>query len=166
MVKDYYRIYCEHKNSASGRGIEFLLTFEEWLQIWQDSGHLHERGKHRGQYVMARFGDKGAYEVCNVKIILHSENIAEAQLGRIASLETRQKQSNSMRGITKSEEHKRKLSEANKGSFVSEERRKRVSEVHTGKVVSNETRQKLSDARKTTVLRKRLAGQHVNRKCE
>jgi hypothetical protein len=69
--------YRDHKYNAAKRGVPFRLTFEEWLNIWTESGHLHERGPHAGQYVMARFGDAGGYEVGNVKIIPHIENIKE-----------------------------------------------------------------------------------------
>jgi hypothetical protein len=68
-----------HKVNASQRGILFLLTFPEWWEIWQASGHWHERGKGRGQYVMARKGpDIGPYAVGNVEIILASENVAQS----------------------------------------------------------------------------------------
>jgi hypothetical protein len=54
--------YRAHKSGAEKRGIEFRLTFEEWFFIWLTSGHLHERGKGKNKYCMARNGDKGAYE--------------------------------------------------------------------------------------------------------
>ena len=63
---------------ASGNPIEFRLTFEEWLQIWLESGHLHERGNKKGQYCMSRKDDLGHYEVGNVFIQLTSQNSQEA----------------------------------------------------------------------------------------
>jgi|ERR1043166_937293 hypothetical protein len=39
--------------------------------------NLLNRGTKVGQYVMARYGDQGAYEVGNVKIILSTENSRE-----------------------------------------------------------------------------------------
>ncbi len=66
--------YFDHKDNSRRRNIPFLLTFEEWLRIWVDSGHYHERGFRNGQYVMSRFGDKGPYSIDNVKIILAEEN--------------------------------------------------------------------------------------------
>jgi len=69
--------YDKHKSHAKEREIEFLLTFDEWMKIWIDSGHWHERGATRGKYVMARIGDVGPYQVGNVKIILHEENLSE-----------------------------------------------------------------------------------------
>lgn len=59
------RDYRNQKMDAESRGVPFLLTFEEWLKIWVDSGHLYERGCRRGQYVMARFGDEGPYTAGN-----------------------------------------------------------------------------------------------------
>lgn len=62
---------------AAHRGIEWKLEYWEWLQIWQDSGHMHERGKKKGQWCMARNGDRGAYEASNVKIVPFETNCSE-----------------------------------------------------------------------------------------
>ena len=66
--------YCFHRNSARQRGIDFKLTFDEWLDFWKQSGHLHERGRKKDQYVMARHNDLGPYAVGNVSIITGTEN--------------------------------------------------------------------------------------------
>lgn len=79
-----------HRYSAL-KSVGFELTFEEWLKIWMDSGHWHERGRGKDRYVMARFGDKGPYKVGNVKIITLSENTTEGQLGHGCSTEHRAK---------------------------------------------------------------------------
>jgi hypothetical protein len=71
--------FKEHKYRADRRGIPFLLTYDEWLKIWEDSGHLHERGNRHGQYVMARYGDAGPYSIGNVRIITAAENRREHQ---------------------------------------------------------------------------------------
>ena len=76
------KAFRTHKGGAAKRGIAFELTFEEWLNIWLDSGHLAERGTHRGQYCMARFGDKGPYAVENIKIITCTENVKEGMIGK------------------------------------------------------------------------------------
>ena len=65
-----------NKLDRLGNKVEMRLTFEEWLDIWVKSGHWLERGKKRGQYVMARKDDIGHYEIGNVSIVLHSENVA------------------------------------------------------------------------------------------
>ncbi|WP_234684681.1 hypothetical protein [Bradyrhizobium monzae] len=83
------RDFTEHRVNAKDRGIGFELTFPQWLEIWIASGRVRRRGCRRGQYVMARHGDRGPYAVGNVKIILASENIAEASRGRIPSEATR-----------------------------------------------------------------------------
>jgi len=86
--------FGRQRTQAAKRGIPFLLSFEEWLQIWIESGHLQERGRRKHQYVMARLGDAGAYEVGNVKIITAHENKLEQRhpwIGRRHSAETRKK---------------------------------------------------------------------------
>jgi hypothetical protein len=69
--------YRDQKFKAAERGIAFLLSFDEWWKIWLDSGHWLKRGYAPGCYVMARYNDKGAYEVGNVRICLAEENHAE-----------------------------------------------------------------------------------------
>lgn len=72
----YWRKYRQQKDDAADRGIAFLLTFDEWLALWVASGHLHERGKRKGQYQMGRFGDQGPYAVGNVEIVTVEQNRA------------------------------------------------------------------------------------------
>jgi hypothetical protein len=93
--------YRQQRANARGRGIRWRLTFEEWLRIWEQSGHLNERGCRSGQYCMARYGDKGPYVAWNVKIITHSSNVSEGdpayrRLGH--TLESYRKQAESLRG--------------------------------------------------------------------
>jgi hypothetical protein len=71
------RQYTNHKASAKQRGIPFLLTYAQWLAVWQASGRLDRRGHMPDNYCMARFGDRGAYAVGNVKIITMAENGSE-----------------------------------------------------------------------------------------
>lgn len=68
--------YLRHKNCAKQRGIEFDLTFDEWLEIWGD--RLDQRGKRGGQYQMCRTRDEGAYRPGNVRIATVAENQEEA----------------------------------------------------------------------------------------
>ena len=73
--------YYDHKHNASKRNVDFLLTFDEWWKIWQDSGHWEDRGPHKGQYCMSRYGDIGPYSPTNVFIQLTSNNTSDAQNG-------------------------------------------------------------------------------------
>lgn len=70
------RAFAFQANSARGRGVPFLLSFDEWLKVWTDSGHLERRGRRSGCYVMGRKGDAGAYEIGNVEIVTVRENMA------------------------------------------------------------------------------------------
>lgn len=76
-MQDLARLrYEQHKQSASQRGIEFDLTFDEWKSIW--GLHIANRGRNKGQLVMARQKDEGGYSKGNVRIATHSENVREA----------------------------------------------------------------------------------------
>jgi hypothetical protein len=68
-----YGKYVDHRAGAVQRGIPFLLTFDEWWDIWQKSGKWHLRGS--GQYMMCRYGDDGPYAVGNVYIGTATDNI-------------------------------------------------------------------------------------------
>lgn len=98
LKNPYFVAYCTHVCGAATRKVEFLLTFDEWLKIWIDSGQIDNRGTKRGKYVMARFGDQGPYAVGNVKIILHTENIREAHKGKVVSQKTKEKWAKSYEG--------------------------------------------------------------------
>jgi hypothetical protein len=101
------RKFASHKGDAKRRGIPFLLTFDEWLGIWEASGRLPERGHGQGRYVMARCGDRGGYELGNVRVILFEENAREYR----PTLDAKTRTGMAHRGKTVSVETREKLSE-------------------------------------------------------
>ena len=76
------RFQSQRYEARSKRNIIWTLTFDEWLNIWQISGHWHERGSSAGKYCMSRYGDTGPYSVNNVFIQLHSNNIRDGHKGK------------------------------------------------------------------------------------
>lgn len=76
--QDPTRAYARHAAGAARRGIEFKLTFPEWWGLWED--RYEQRGTRKGQYVMCRTADKGAYEMGNVRIATGAENAHEYSL--------------------------------------------------------------------------------------
>ena len=80
---------ARRKPDRNGHRIQVTMTFEEWLQVWTDSGKLHLRGNGRGKFCMARKDDLGDYAVGNVDIKACEENSREAKLGRPAAACTR-----------------------------------------------------------------------------
>lgn len=121
--------YQSQKNKATSRGVPFLLTFDEWWAIWDESGKWDQRGCRRGQYVMARFGDAGAYERGNVRICTAAEN--RIDWGMSLSKETRQQ-----------------MSRAQKARWQENPWDIAALESARGKPASSETRQKMSHAQK------------------
>jgi len=75
--------FLQQRNQAKQRGVEWDLSFMEWIAIWRQSGHLRERGRRRGNYQMCRQGDIGAYCSSNVRIDRMEANIREAHRVRL-----------------------------------------------------------------------------------
>lgn len=66
--------YSKQKENAKRRGIPFLLTYDEWWKIWEDSGKWDQRGNKIGSYVMSRQNDEGFYAIGNVYITPFTAN--------------------------------------------------------------------------------------------
>jgi NUMOD3 motif len=151
--------YGSSKTRAKHRGIPFLLTFDEWWKIWQDSGNWERRGSRRGQYVMARYKDRGAYAIGNVRICTAAENQSEQALYLRA--ETRRLRSENAKRQhllnPLSEEKRKRFGDINRGKPRSEEVRRKISEAQLGKSISVETRAKLSEAAKAYWIRNKTA---------
>jgi hypothetical protein len=75
--KPAFYAFLSHRAASLKRNIPFLLTFEQWMTIWEESGKFAERGKNSHNYCMARFGDRGGYEAGNVRICTARENAVE-----------------------------------------------------------------------------------------
>jgi hypothetical protein len=93
--------YMRQRRRAQQRGIPFKLTYLQWLEIWAASGVFDKRGRKSGQYNMARHGDKGAYEVGNVSIVTHNQNMAEANAKRKGETRSSQARVNVSKGLMK-----------------------------------------------------------------
>ena len=91
--------YLNHKHSAKKRGIPFELSFEQWYDIWQQSGKWEQRGRGKDAYVMSRIGDKGGYTLNNVFIQSNSNNVIEGNMNRTITEETKTKLSNTHKKI-------------------------------------------------------------------
>lgn len=76
--------YNSHKSKAASRGIQFRMSFDEWLGVW--GNNLCNMGNSSDSLQMCRTGDTGAYEVGNVRIDTTANNMREAlKLRRKAS---------------------------------------------------------------------------------
>lgn len=66
--------FNSQKRGAKRRGIEFLLTLEEWIKWWGSDFEL--RGKQHDSLQMCRYGDVGPYKAGNIYMASKSENQA------------------------------------------------------------------------------------------
>jgi hypothetical protein len=88
-IKIAKKKYWAQKAHANERGIPFLLTLEQWCNIWEQSGKWEKRGKNRGQYCMSRYGDNGPYAIDNVFIQTNKNNVRDARCGIPLSTQTK-----------------------------------------------------------------------------
>lgn len=72
------KAYRNQENAAKSRGIEWGLNFAHWLDLWETSGKLKQRGRGKGKYVMSRIKDTGGYVIGNVHIQPATQNSLEA----------------------------------------------------------------------------------------
>ena len=103
--------YLQQRAQARMRKISFTLTFNEWLNIWLDSGKWEQRGRGKDQYCMSRIGDIGGYDLGNVFIQSQSDNVKEAQIGK------KNPKKWCGRGFKKSLETKLKISKSRMGQI-------------------------------------------------
>jgi hypothetical protein len=82
ITRKLKQAYISQKYLAKKRKIEFLLTFQEWYDIWLQSGKFHLRGRRSNEYCMGRHNDIGPYAVNNVSIITNHENCSFANKDR------------------------------------------------------------------------------------
>ena len=83
--------YKTQERNALARGIPFLLSFDQWLFIWTESGKLDQRGRGADKFCMCRNNDVGSYEVGNVFIGTGRENVRAGNLGKEMTQEVRDK---------------------------------------------------------------------------
>tara|TARA_R110000737_G_C14495981_1_gene471077 strand:- start:256 stop:837 length:582 start_codon:yes stop_codon:yes gene_type:complete len=149
MSDNLYKQYYAQKSAAvNQRGIDFYLTYEQWITWWGDD--IVHRGKGKDKLCMCRYNDIGPYALWNIYKDTGSNNVRDAQRGRPSSKkgkprseETKRKIAEANLGKTFSEEHKRKLREARKGLTYSEERKRKMSEARKGIPRSEETIRKM-----------------------
>jgi hypothetical protein len=70
-----YIAFRTQRYNASKRKIEWLFTFEEWKQKWDESGKWHLRGSTlQKPYQMCRYNDVGPYSYDNTYIGTTQQN--------------------------------------------------------------------------------------------
>ncbi len=71
--------YSVHKAHAKERGVEFTLTYAEWLEVWGEK--INQRGRGPDQFGMLRHRDEGGYTPGNVYIGTPKQNRQEKVVG-------------------------------------------------------------------------------------
>lgn len=74
--------YDNQKRQAASRGIPWLFTYEDWLEVWLVSGKWLDRGRSPEQFCMCRYGDVGPYSLKNCFISTNEHNQRERWEGK------------------------------------------------------------------------------------
>ena len=80
-----HRNGCRNRLDRNGDQVLFLLTFEQWSQMWlakdaSGTRYWNNRGnKNASDYVMSRMSDLGHYVLGNVFIQTNAQNVVEAR---------------------------------------------------------------------------------------
>ena len=97
-IQDARKKFNAHKSNARRRNIDFCMTFEQWTEMWVESGKWEQRGRGADKYCMCRVGDVGPYSVENVFIGQGKQNVSDGNIGKPDSEETRRKKSEALKG--------------------------------------------------------------------
>lgn len=68
------RSFINQQRAALRIGAAWDLTFPQWIKIWQDSGHLEERGRYGEGYVLTRYDLAKGFTLDNCYITTLSES--------------------------------------------------------------------------------------------
>lgn len=76
-----YRAFIQQRNQARWRGEIWYLTFEQWLDLWQDQYHL--RGRSVTSRCLTRRDYQQPWSVDNAEVVSRQEhNRRQARRGR------------------------------------------------------------------------------------
>jgi len=72
--------FSRHRSQARHRGEQYLLTFEQYIELWADVWHLKGRGS--TNYCMTRRDTSLPWCVDNCRTMLRSEHLTLTKSGR------------------------------------------------------------------------------------
>ncbi len=70
--------YENQRRKVKARNIDWLFTYETWLDWWKSTGKLAERGRKSSEYCMCRIGDEGPYSPENVYCATNDQNAKDS----------------------------------------------------------------------------------------
>jgi CRP-like cAMP-binding protein len=73
-------IFRQYKTNCIRRGIPWELTFEEFCSFWDASGQWERRGRGKGKFCLARYGDSGPYALGNNYVAKNEDNASDSFL--------------------------------------------------------------------------------------
>jgi hypothetical protein len=83
-----YQKYLISKNQAGFRSEPWGLTFDQWWQLWEDSGHWQDRGKGSKSWCMIQQDTSLGWIPGNCTIVLRSDSL-KTQRDRLREPQTK-----------------------------------------------------------------------------
>jgi hypothetical protein len=68
-LHNLYRLYERNRRNAVKRGIEYRLTFKQWLETWGECILDEHRGEGDERLRLERIDKAGVFEVGNVHLV-------------------------------------------------------------------------------------------------
>ena len=75
-----HRKWSLRKSNAKAKKLKFRLTLEDIARMLKKDGLQSSDWSREGGYDLARFGDRGGYEIGNCRFISHQDNLLERRL--------------------------------------------------------------------------------------
>lgn len=72
---EQYYAWLKHRSQAWYRGEDHELSFEDWLELWSDPVHWHNRGRQKDCFVLSRQDLSGPWSLNNCVIMTRYEQL-------------------------------------------------------------------------------------------
>ena len=74
-TRELYYAWAKHRSQALFRHEQYLLTWEDWQQIWHNRDDFLARGRSSNDLCLARFDDQGPWSMDNVAVMTRRQHL-------------------------------------------------------------------------------------------
>jgi hypothetical protein len=77
-----HKAYSKAKSQADYRGEPWLLTIQDWFDLWSDPEVWYRRGRKSDSVCMTRLNQTGPWDVVNTIIVTRKSQLADKNITR------------------------------------------------------------------------------------
>lgn len=74
LTHEKFYAWHKHRSQANYRKEEYLLTFDDWQQLWPDEKFLN-RGRDRDSFVLTRIERDGPWSIANCEVVTRYDQL-------------------------------------------------------------------------------------------